>query len=182
MNPTQSSRWLWLSLMLLAGTTLLGCDNDRVSNSDRDSDTEFVAADDDFADYREWTMIGESTGPSNLLGEAHKPDLVRRVYKKQLQAKADAKTGEYPTGAILLKEVLDGSAVVEITAMVKRGGEFNLANNRWEWFMLDPATRSIAGRGADLMGGMCAGCHSQALNPERGVDYVFKHPNDPFNR
>ena len=143
---------------------------------------EYATTDGDFADFREWTLIEESTGPSNLLGAAHKPDLVRRIYKKQILASPDPETREYPTGTILLKEVLDGSEVVEITAMVKRGGSFNEGNDGWEWFMLDPATGNVAARGDNLMDGMCSGCHSKALNSADGVDYVFKHPDDPFNR
>jgi hypothetical protein len=36
-------------------------------------------------------------------------------------------------------------------------------------------------RGADLMSGMCNGCHSLAKTSTIGADYVFKHPLDPFN-
>ena len=144
--------------------------------------SEYEAVVADFANYRDWPKIGMSQGPSALLGPAHKPDEARHVYKKQLLANPDTETQGYPVGTVIVKEVRDNSdAVIEITAMVKRGGGFNTEGNGWEWFMLDPATRSVMGRGANLMDGGCATCHSQALDPANGVDYVFRHPDDPFN-
>jgi hypothetical protein len=72
--------------------------------------------------------------------------------------------------------------------MVKRGGDFNSDNNHWEWFMLDPVSLDImvdgagvTARGANLMDGMCNNCHATANSADFGIDYVFKHENDPFN-
>ncbi len=146
--------------------------------------TEFKAKDSDFANYTKWTMIGDTSGPSPFLGKAHKgrdPKARRRVYKKQILAKP-LKGWGYPIGTMILKEIVENGKVVEITAMVKRGGEFNKKNNGWEWFMLDPKTHKIKARGANLMNGMCGSCHSNALNNKWGIDFVFKHPKDPFNR
>ena len=63
----------------------------------------------------------------------------------------------------------------EITGMAKRGNNFDPDNNDWEYFVLNP-DGSIATdgegnkmRGANLMGGMCMGCHSAAASP----DYIF---------
>jgi cytochrome c553 len=145
---------------------------------------EYEAIDADFADYKTWTVIGESSAPHEKLGGAHKsgdPNSVRRAYKKQIQANPDTEAQGYPTGTIIVKEVEQNSAITEITAMVKRGGNFNSEHGAWEWFMLEPSTLAIAGRGADLMNGMCSSCHEAAEEPEYGKDYVFKHPHDPFN-
>ena len=127
-------------------------------------------------------MIGETSEPHEVLGEAHKGEEgLRRVYKKQLLANPDAETQGYPIGTIIVKEVDQDGTINEITAMVKRGGNFNPEHGGWDWFMLDPSNLSIKGRGADLMDGMCNGCHKSAQEPKYGKDYVFKHPDDPFN-
>ncbi len=63
----------------------------------------------------------------------------------------------------------------EFTALVKRGGNFNSNNIGWEWFILNQdgsIETDILGnkfRGANLMGGMCGGCHSQVFSK----DFVF---------
>ncbi len=127
---------------------------------------------------------GTSHCPGNRAGRISAKVAGQAVTRrKQILANPNAGEQSYPTGTIILKEVVDASSTIsEITAMVKRGGTFNAENNGWEWFMLDPVTRRIAGRGATLMDGMCSSCHSQALDPANGVDYVFKHLNDPFNK
>ncbi|MBM3242614.1 hypothetical protein FJZ31_40655 [Candidatus Poribacteria bacterium] len=143
---------------------------------------EYEAAETDFADYKSWSVIGESSEPHEKLGGAHKAAAgLRRVYKKPILANPDTEAQGYPTGTIIVKEVEQNNAITEITVMVKRGGNFNPEHASWEWFMLEPSTLAIAGRGADLMNGMCNSCHEAAEEPEYGRDYVFKHPNDPFN-
>lgn len=147
------------------------------------SDFSAVAA--DFANYSAWDKIEETSASNPWLGGFHKasdPTAVRRIFKKQLWANPDTTQSGYPIGTIIVKEVRQNSVVTEITAMVKRGGTFNAANNGWEWFMLDPTTSGIAGQGADLMGGVCNSCHGLAKTPSNGVDYVFKHALDPFNK
>jgi mono/diheme cytochrome c family protein len=144
---------------------------------------EYEAMEADFADYQTWPVIGETSEPHEALGPAHKGTAgLRRVYKKQLLANPDTETQGYPTGTIIVKEVEQDTAITEITAMVKRGGNFNPEHGAWEWFMLEPSTLAIAGRGADLMDGMCNSCHEAAQEPQYGKDYVFKHPDDPFNK
>jgi mono/diheme cytochrome c family protein len=143
---------------------------------------EYEATEADFADYKTWPVTGEASEPHEVLGPAHKGEEgLRRVYKKQLLANPDTEAQGYPTGTTVLKETEVDGAVTEITAMVKRGGDFNPEHGAWEWFMLDPSTLAIAGRGADLMDGMCNSCHEAAKEPKYGKDYVFKHPDDPFN-
>ncbi len=154
--------------------------------------TEFIAESSDFSDYNTWTMIDERSDVNSLLGGmAHKgddPDATRRVFKKQLYASPDSAELGFPVGTVIVKEVTQDNAITELAAMVKRGGTFNSENQRWEWFMLDPADATIMSengtdmRGADLMGGMCNSCHSLAVTGEgNGRDYVFFHVNDPRN-
>jgi hypothetical protein len=66
--------------------------------------------------------------------------------------------------------------LLSFTAMVKRGNNFNAAGGDWEWFMLNSdgsiavdATSGMAMRGANLMNGMCIGCHQGASSK----DYVY---------
>ncbi len=141
---------------------------------------EYAADDAIFADYKDWPLIGETAEPHPKLMEAHKGGL-RRVFKKQLMANPDTDWG-YPTGTIIVKDVKKDSEITSITAMVKRGGEFNKEHGGWEWFVINPKDYTVKDRGADLMDGMCSMCHEAANEPEFGIDYVFKHPNDPFNK
>lgn len=144
---------------------------------------EYAASATDFANYRTWSLIQDTTTVSPFLGGAHKSSdttAVRRIYKKQLLANPDTPAG-YPVATVIVKEIQQNGAVTELTAMVKRGGSFNSVNSGWEWFTLDPSTTGIMARGADLMSGMCNGCHSLAKTSTIGIDYVFKHPLDPFN-
>jgi mono/diheme cytochrome c family protein len=143
--------------------------------------SQYVATAEDFSEFTAWPVSGEESGASDMLGTAHNPPAVRRVYRRQLQANPDTVLFAYPVGTTIVKQVTDGAQVVEITAMVKRGDEFDPVNGNWEWFMLNPADLTIAGRGADLMDGMCRSCHSQANTPGTGVDFVFGHADDPYN-
>jgi hypothetical protein len=109
------------------------------------------------------------------LGPAHAGNdstVTRHVYFKDGQ---DRVSGSYPLGTLIVKEGLNDDGFQEITAMAKRGNNFNPSGGDWEWFVLKP-DGSIADdgegnvlRGADLMGGMCVGCHSQASS----LDYAF---------
>ena len=176
-----------------------GCNNchSQVIDSDIGADyvfehpSEFVAGNDHFTDYRDWLLIDERNDQNNLLGGmahgADDPETVRRVYKKQDYANPLDNGIGYPVGTTIVKEVLKGNDIVELGAMVKRGGEFNSDHNHWEWFVLDSDTALVEQdgdgndmRGADLMGGMCNSCHTIAANDaNEGSDYVFDHINDP---
>ena len=145
-----------------------------------------------FADYASWPVVQNTPENHVLLSAAHasgNADTLRRVYKKQLQANPlhppDAHnviTDVYPIGTAIVKTVEDTSGIIEMTAMVKRNPSFNPDHNGWEWFMLSPPTGAVASarRGAALGGNMCNVCHAAARVGLNGVDYVFKHPNDPF--
>jgi len=144
---------------------------------------EFIATNSDFDDYASWSLIGTEQGPDPLLGAAHEgndADAVRKVYKKQLQARpGDGQWDSYPVGTMLLKTVQDqGGDIIGKTGMVKRGAGFDADNGDWEYFMWDVASGDIAVQGAV---GMCIGCHGGANVNDNGADYVFAHPDDPFN-
>ena len=141
---------------------------------------EFTAKEEDFVDYSKWKKIDATNKPHPKLMEAHKGG-TRYVYKKQSLANPDTEWG-YPIGTIIVKEVKKGGKIISVTAMAKRGGDFNKEHNGWEWFIFDSKGKAIKDRGADLMSNMCNGCHAATKDPEFGKDYVFKHPDDPYNK
>lgn len=156
--------------------------------------SEVIADDTTFANYRDWNLIDTLTTHPDLLGErAHGAGVTasrRVVYKKQLNANPDTTEQGYPIGTAIVKEAFDADGnIIDVTAMIKRGGGFSPALGDWEWFLLEPDVGSIARtdtgeelRGALLNNGGCVGCHSDAT-PEQntGIDFVFKHDGDPFN-
>lgn len=139
--------------------------------------TEFVADNNSFKDFMSWPMQSTVNGPDPLLGAmAHANNdssVVRHVYFKNGQ---DRVNGQFPVGTIVVKHSTNPSGTVnELTGMVKRGNGFNPNAADWEFFMLKPDgtiatdTTGMVMRGANLMGGMCGGCHSGAT----GKDYIF---------
>jgi len=156
--------------------------------------SEVDADDTTFANYRDWNLIDTLTTRPELLGDtAHGAGVqasTRVVYKKQLYANPDTTSQGYPIGTALVKEALDVDGnIIDVTAMLKRGGDFSPELGDWEWFLLEPGVGSILRgdtgeerRGAFLNNGGCVGCHAGAT-PEQntGIDFVFKHDGDPFN-
>lgn len=144
---------------------------------------EFMADAADFDDYASWPLIGTETGPDALIGGAHEgnnENATRKIYKKQLQARAvSGGWSGYPVGTLLLKRVDDEmGAIIGMTAMAKRGSGYDAENGDWEYFMMDVETEQLMSMGALPM---CIGCHSAANTQGNGADYVFAHPDDPFN-
>lgn len=139
---------------------------------------EVVADAASFDGYASWNLLEETDADHPFINPAHQSEngnALRRVYRRQLLA--NPADGGYPIGTLLVKEVEVEGEIVEITAMAKRGGEFDTANGDWEYFMLDPATGSVATRGAVPM---CIACHAHATGGD-GADFVFAHSGDPFN-
>jgi hypothetical protein len=141
-------------------------------DDEEESAPEFVASDSDFENFRSWNVVAVVEGANPALGDmAHggQDELVTRtVYVKNDQDRAS--DGKFPVGTLVVKESKKDGAVFEMTAMVKRGNNFNPDNNDWEWFMLnEDGTIKIAMRGAKLMDGMCGMCHSGA----KTKDFVF---------
>lgn len=163
------------AVMLISGTIFISCSQDD-DDEPQDQPQEYIADDDSFTDFRNWVKEAEQQGPDPALGPAHAGNdstVTRSIYFKDGQ---DRVNGSYPLGTIIVKEGLNtANTFQEITAMVKRGNNFNTSGGDWEWFMLN-ADGTIAQdmdgnamRGADLMGGMCISCHSQASS----LDYAF---------
>jgi hypothetical protein len=153
-----------------------GCKND---SSSPNGDSYGLA---DFINYSSWEIIDRTVGPDPLLSVAHgtTDDFTRVVYINP--PTAQPVEGSYPVGTIIVKELRnqEGEMVGPLTAMIKRGDNFNPAGNGWEWFMTDEERTAIMTRGdnATAMDGMCAGCHSAATNPANGTDWVFHHPHE----
>lgn len=145
-------------------------------DDDSEDAPEFVASDSDFAGFRTWTEVATNQGPSQSLGSAHQgndENATRTIYMKDDQEReAD---GKFPVGTLIVKDTRDGSGnTIEVTAMVKRGNNFNPDHNDWEWFMLTPdgeiaEDNGMIMRGAMLMDGMCGACHLQV----KDKDFVF---------
>lgn len=145
-------------------------------NNDEETNPEFIADDNSFSNFMNWSLEAQNQGPDPALGAAHAGNdesVTRKIYVKDAQ---EASNGEYPAGTIIVKHSTNPDlSVNEFTAMVKRGNDFNPNGGDWEWFMLNP-DGSIATdpssetkmRGANLMNGMCVSCHAAA-----STDYVF---------
>lgn len=137
---------------------------------------EFIADTSSFVSFMTWTVQSTKKGPSPSLGTAHvgnDTSVTRRVHFKDGQNPVN---GKYPIGTIIVKHATNPAGTVnEMTAMVKRGNNFNSGAGDWEFFMLGPngnIARDANGnlmRGANLMGGMCGGCHGAAS----AKDYIF---------
>lgn len=143
------------------------CKDDDTTDEPTPQEQEFVADSTSFQNYASWSLDAEMMGEDPALGMAHAgndSNSVRKIYFLDGQAPVN---GEYPVGTIIVKETTNDTAFLANTAMVKRGGSFNPANDGWEWLLLDQ-DGMILDRGADLMGGACAGCHTNAT-----TDWVF---------
>jgi hypothetical protein len=124
----------------------------------------------DFAGFKSWTQpAGPHRGPDPAeIGQAHgAPDstLQRFIYLNNGSAERGS-NGQFPQGTIFVKQTVkeDGS-VVATTGMAKRGGNFNTAQNGWEWFLLNE-DGTIAQRGAEIAAAPCGACHSQNANQD----------------
>lgn len=164
-------------LILLAGSLVVtSCSKDENTDNNNNPPTEFVATDASFSGFQSWALAAQHNGPDPALGPAHAGNdstVTRYVYYKDDQNPVN---GKYPVGTIIVKESYNPDmSVHEFTAMVKRGNNFNPSGGDWEWFMLagdgEIAVDNDGNpmRGADLMGGMCIGCHAQAAD----TDYSF---------
>jgi len=142
------------------------------SETDNDPE-EFIADASDFFNFMNFNLEASNIGADPALGTAHAGNdstVTRKVYIKNGQ---NTVNGSYPLGTIIVKHSKkDDNTVNEITAMVKRGNDFNSDVGNWEWFMLNPADNSIVVRGGkEMMNGMCNACHSAAS----AKDYVFSN-------
>jgi len=146
------------------------------SDSTTPTPQEFIADNTTFSSFAGWAVGGTFHGANpSLGGMAHggnDTSVTRVVHFKDDQNRVN---GKFPTGTLVVKQSTSPAGMNEITAMVKRGNNFNPNAGDWEFFMLTPtgtiATDANGGvmRGANLMDGMCAGCHKGAS----AKDYIF---------
>ncbi len=163
--------YLFLLGFMLFGTVV------SVQSCTKDEEpTEVIADDNTFANYESWSLDAERQGVDSSLGAAHGGNdstTIRKVYFKDGVSRSGT---EYPIGATILKYSYNASGSVNMrTGMVKRGNDFDPDHNDWEYFVITPdgkIAKDADGntlRGANLMNGMCVGCHSGAANK----DYIF---------
>jgi len=166
---------LLLVIVITASSLVLSsCTND--DDDEAVANPEYIATDASFADFTTWTLEAEQNGPDPALGPAHHGNdstVTRHIYFKDGQNPVN---GLYPVGTRIVKQSNNPDlSINEVTAMVKRGNNFDATKNNWEYFVLMPDGKIAsdndgnAMRGANLMGGMCVGCHSAAA----GSDYIF---------
>lgn len=167
-----SLKTLGFAILFGISLTFFSCSEDTTQANEQ----EFVADDNSFKDFMSWKLEATNKGPDPALGMAHSGNdstVTRYVYIKN---GANRVEGKFPIGTIIVKHSTNPSGSVnEFTAMVKRGNKFNPEGGDWEWFMLSPDGKIMIGsdnrpmRGANLMDGMCVGCHSAAAKK----DFVF---------
>ena len=163
-----SSRWLALGVLLACGCGARDPSAVDAGPAAIDAGAEtFVALNADIADYRSWRAMELPDGET---GQG-----TRYIYANRLPP---AGSTRFPVGTILVKESTvfsQASAVLQVDAMVKRGGGFNGGDGGargWEWMGLTPsdAGASIAWRGSvppasagyGPLLGQCNACHLEA--------------------
>ena len=160
------------------------------SSSSAPANLGFQATIADFVGYTNWQTVDYAIGnssPGGLKG-AHQGNNDAFTRKTFMNAKAVNSQGTFEEGSIIIKETFTytmGANDLEKTlapqggllAMVKRGSNFNPEHNGWEWFMLEGDLKSVINQGADLNGGACNACHSQATTLG-GMDYSFPKPTE----
>lgn len=164
-----------ISILMIGIISIMGLSSCSEDNTTTPGLQEYIADDNSFSDFMSWTLEATNSGPDPALGMAHAGNdssVTRKIYVKNGQNRVN---GKFPVGTIVLKHSSNPSgAVNQFTAMVKRGNNFNPSGNDWEWFMLTPegniaTDNGTALRGANLLDGMCVGCHSAASSK----DFVF---------
>jgi hypothetical protein len=140
------------------------------------TDTEFVADNSTFSNFMSFALRDTKHGANPALGGmAHGGNdstVTRAIHFKNDQNRSG---GKFPVGTVIVKHATSPGGMNEITAMVKRGHNFNPSVGDWEFFMLMPNgniatdTSGMQMRGANLMGGMCGSCHGAASSQ----DFIF---------
>lgn len=163
---------------IVATTLIQSCkkDDDKATTP-TPNNSEFIADSTTFLNFMMWPIQATKNGVDPSLGMAHAGNdstTTRRVHFKD---GVNPINGKYPIGSIIVKHTTNTAGTLnEFTGMVKRGNGFNPSKGDWEFFMLT-ADGKIANdmstgtpmRGANLMNGMCGGCHNGAASK----DYIF---------
>ncbi len=166
----KKTTFIYLSVFALAGLMLI-----QSCKKDDDKEQEFIADNSSFSGFMGWSLDATRLGADPALGGmAHGGNdstVTRNIYFKDGQNPVN---GKYPVGTVVVKRSTSPGGLDETTAMVKRGGNFDSDNGDWEYFMLMPngsigEDNGMPMRGANLMNGMCKGCHGAAASK----DYIF---------
>lgn len=163
---------------IVLGTSFLqSCKKDEDKTTPTPTASEFIADSTTFLNFMMWPIEATKNGADPSLGMAHAGNdstAIRRVHFKDGVSPVN---GKYPVGSIIVKHTTNTAGTLnEFTGMVKRGNGFNPSKGDWEFFMLTPdgkiandMTTGMPMRGANLMNGMCGGCHAGAA----AKDYIF---------
>jgi hypothetical protein len=140
--------------------------------------TQFIADNNTFADFKNWTLRTTIQGADPAVGSLHGGNdstVTRDVYVKNDQLPVN---GTYPQGTLIVKHSYNSAGTLEeYTAMAKRGGNFNSSHNGWEWFVLksDGSIAEDGGgkamRGEEITSLGCRGCHTFG-----DTDFTFTTP------
>lgn len=160
--------------VLMGAATIQSCKNEKTDPQPTPQPSEFVADNSTFKGFESWHLHTTLNGADPALKGAHGGDDTTSQRKIYLPSSSvDRVDGQFPVGTIISKKTtwFTGSA---ITAMAKRGNNFDAGGNNWEYFVLNAdgsilVDNGMTMRGADLMNGMCKGCHTSA----KSKDYIF---------
>jgi hypothetical protein len=146
-------------LLLFLAVGFQSCDKDEI--------TEYIADDNTFANFADWSLDVTKNGIDPSLGAAHGGNNENTVRKIYFQDGVSRDGDEYPIGARIIKHSFNPDGLDMLTGMVKRGNDFDSEHNDWEYFVLMPdgkiATDADGNKmrgSANLMNGGCIGCHS----------------------
>jgi len=164
-----------LSTILVLSITLDSCKKDSTSEQ-TNTNTEFIADNSTFSDFMSWPLQAEKNGADPSLGMAHAGNDSTANRKVHFKSGVNPVNGVYPVGSVIVKHTTNKAGTLnELTAMVKRGNNFNPSKGNWEFFMLKPDgsiaqdSTGMSMRGANLMNGMCGSCHAGAS----AKDFIF---------
>lgn len=165
---------LTITLLVFATMVFQSCEKEKTDDKVTQN-TEFIADSTSFLSFMSWPIQATKNGIDPSLGMAHAGNdstTIRRVHFKD---GVNPVNGVYPVGSIIVKHTTNVAGTLnEFTGMVKRGNGFNPSKGDWEYFMLTPSGKiaydmGMPLRGANLMNGMCVGCHTGAASK----DYIF---------
>lgn len=163
--------------MLFSTLVFQSCKNDK-EDTPEPTALEFVADDNTFKGFESWHLHETKTGVDPaMLKTAHGGDdstSERKIYFTS--SSVGRENGAFPVGTIVSKKTTwqgNGGGSM-ITAMAKRGNDFDAGAGNWEYFILNDDGSIVVDngtvmRGANLMNGACKGCHAAASSN----DYIF---------
>lgn len=170
-------RTILLTMMVaIASISYQSCKNDKDDNPIPQPTTpsEFIADNSTFKGFESWHLHATKNGIDPALMDAHAGNDSMSERKIYFTSHAvERKDGQFPVGTIVSKKTVWPTGSM-ITAMAKRGNDFDPAGNNWEYFVLASdgsimVDNGTVMRGKDLMNGMCKGCHTSA----KSKDFIF---------